>query len=262
MGVRYSMTRSTRRPAIFLGCLLLVALNTAAALEPPYLDEMPNPQRVLRDFKGRDRLDTLALQLGALARLSRIVVEMAGTRYYTPGQYPTADEARILQAIRAASEPLLAEAEGTFDPKLTGADTPRAEWRRSVARYRESAEVYQRLMDLYFSPQFRKLHGAMLAERGATIDNARAAQERGRRALAGEPEPIAPKDWTWALVLAGAMLLLLVLGNLHLLLPMRIGASDPHVLRVGLKSYRLDWVAGVVTVYSKKDEVKQARTRA
>ena len=248
----------SRKPGVFLGCLLLAAAGSAAALEPAYLDEVPSPERVLRDFKGEDRLDTLALQLGALARLNRIVVEMAGARYYTPGQYPTPDEARILQAIRAASEPLAAEAQGSFDPALTGADTPRAEWRRSVDRYRNSADVYDRLMDLYFSAQFREAHGARLAERGATIDAARTAEERGRRALAGEAEPVAPKDRTWAVVVAGAMLLLLVLGNLHLLLPIRVGASDPHVLRIGRKRYRLNWARGIVTDYAKRDEVKES----
>jgi hypothetical protein len=247
----------SHKAGVLLGCLLLAASGSAAALEPAYLDEMPSPERVLRDFKGEDRLDTLALQLGAMARLNRIVVEMAGARYHTPGQYPTPDEARILASIRAASEPLAAEAEATFDPALTGADTPRAEWRRSVARYRNSGDVYDRLMELYFSPQFRDAHGASLAERGATIDAARDAEERGRRALAGEPEPVAPKDRTWALVFGGAMLLWLVLGNLHLLLPIRVDASDPHVLRIGLKRHRLGSATGVLTDYAKKDEVKE-----
>jgi len=67
-----------------LACLCLMALP-CAALEPAYLGDMPDPVRVTRDFAGEDRLDTLALQVAALSRLNRILLEMAGQRRYQPG---------------------------------------------------------------------------------------------------------------------------------------------------------------------------------
>ena len=228
---------------------MLLALPSAA-LEPAYLSEMPDPKRVPQDFVGADRLDTLALQIAALGRLSRIVVEMAGDRYHTPGQYPTPDEQRVLNSIRAVSEPLGAEAEATFDPKLTGADTPRAEWRRKVSRYQASPELYTQLMERYFSPAFSDAHLASLADKDATLHAVREQEARGRRALAGEPEPVPARDYTLPLAIGAAMSLLVVLGNLHLLRRIRISARDPHVLRVGLKRHRLDWATGVVTSYS------------
>src|SRR6266540_89693 len=81
---------------ISLSGLLLLAPLPCRALEPDYLREWPDPQRVIQDIKGKDRMDTLARQSGALIRLRLIVKEMAGARYHTPGQYPTADERRIL----------------------------------------------------------------------------------------------------------------------------------------------------------------------
>ena len=45
---------------------------------------------MIQDVKGKDRMDTLARQSGALIRLRLIVKEMAGARYHTPGQYSTA----------------------------------------------------------------------------------------------------------------------------------------------------------------------------
>ena len=247
--------RTTARcGALLLSCMLLPL--PSAALEPAYLSEMPDPKRVPQDFAGSDRLDTLALQLAALGRLSRIVVEMAGDRYNTPGQFPTPDEQRVLDSIRAVSEPLHAEAEATFDPKLTGADTPRAEWRRKVSRYQASPELYTQLTERYFSQAFRDAHLASLADKDATLRAVRDQEARGRRALAGEPEPVPPRDYTLPLAIGAAMSLLVVFGNLHLLRRVRISAKDPHVLRIGLKRHRLDWATGVITNYSHRDDVQ------
>ena len=83
-GVRY--TRRRRSTDISMRVLVLAALvvlamfRPALARDPGYLDEFPDPQRVFRDIQGRDRLDTLARQLGALDRLAGIMVEMAGSR--------------------------------------------------------------------------------------------------------------------------------------------------------------------------------------
>jgi hypothetical protein len=121
---------------------------------------MPAPKRITQDFQGSDRLDTLALQVAALTRLNRLVTEMAGDRYYTPGEYPTPDEARVIAAIRAEATTLGAEAEATFDPKARGADSPRAQWRKKVSAYERGDELSARLMQLYFSPAFRDAHAA------------------------------------------------------------------------------------------------------
>ena len=112
-------------------------------------------------------------------------------------------------------------------------------------------------MDRYFSPAFRDAHRASMASKDAAVSAVRNQEARGRRALAGEPEPLPEKDRTKALAFGAAMILLLALGNLHLLRRIRVGAKDPHVLRVGLKRYRLDWATGVVADYRQREEVKE-----
>ncbi len=122
---RRNVTRRFGKTAAFaaLSTLCLVAFR-ASALEPAYLAEWPDPQRIAQDFKGIDRLDTLALRVAALTRLNRLVNEMAGDRYYSAGKFPTPDEARVIAAIRAAATPLNAEVEAALDAKAAGADTP------------------------------------------------------------------------------------------------------------------------------------------
>ena len=83
------------RLAVTLG-LALVA-QTSGALEPPYLDEWPDPERVVQDFRGDDELDTLARQIGALRRLNTMLRDLAGDRESTDAFTP--DEMRIMQAI-------------------------------------------------------------------------------------------------------------------------------------------------------------------
>ncbi len=52
----------------------------ANAVEPGYLDELPEIPRVLADMQGKYKADTYARQAAALYELSEVVLEMAGER--------------------------------------------------------------------------------------------------------------------------------------------------------------------------------------
>jgi hypothetical protein len=108
MGLRQT-ARSGRR--VLLGAAILLALSTsspARALDPPYLGEFPDPERVAKDFaQGDDRMDTLAHQVAALNRLYQLAAEMAGERRYRPGpqEFPNADEFALRTRIGKVSGP-------------------------------------------------------------------------------------------------------------------------------------------------------------
>jgi len=235
---------------VVAACALLAFARNAAALEPAYLSEFPEPKRITQDFQGSDRLDTLALQIAALTRLNLLVSEMAGDRYYGQGKYPTADEARVVAAVRATAEPLGAEAEATFDPKARGADTPRAQWRSKEKAYERSDELYTRLIQLYFTPAFQAAHATQLAAKQRAQSVGREQIDRGRRALKGEKEPVPPPNYTREILFGVAMLALCLVGGLGMLRRTKITATPPHRFRVGFRRYTIEEATGTIANYS------------
>ena len=71
-----------------LACAKAVAATVAAAqpLNPAYLNEMPDPPRILSAIKGKNPEDTIERQMGAFQALMKIVDDMAWTqeRRYLP----------------------------------------------------------------------------------------------------------------------------------------------------------------------------------
>lgn len=231
-------------------CVLVGFAHAATATDPAYLAELPDAKRVAQDFKGSDRLDTLALQIAALTRLGQIVTEMAGDRYYTPGKYPTPDEARALAAIKAAAEPLAAEAETAFDPKARGADTPRQRWRNKSREYAGSDELNARLMQLYFTPAFRSAHEAGLTAKARSQQKGREELQRGKDALDGKTEPKPPPAYAQEILFGAAMLALCLLGGLRMLRRPKLKTTAPHRVWLGFKRYTVETATGVIANYS------------
>jgi hypothetical protein len=229
----------------------LIALP-CSALEPAYLSEFPDPQRVLQDFRGTDRLDTLALQMAALTRLNRFVPEMAGTRYYGAGQYPTRDEQRTLDAITAVATPLEAEVDAAVGVRPRTPGTPRGAWQAKFEAHLYGDDLYQRLMAAYFSPSFRAAHIASTGATDALRERGRAQVERGARTLAGEAEPVNTPSRTREIEFGLAMLALVVLGAAPLWRRARISASAPYAFRLALKRYQVEYVSGVLANYSQR----------
>ena len=212
---------------------LLGLARNAAAADPSYLAGFPDPQRITQDFKGKDRLDTLALQVAALTRLDLIVTQMAGNRRYTP------DEKRVTAAIRSAAERLAAEAEAAFDPNARGTNSPREQWRAKVRAYDNEA-THARLMQLYFTPAFRAELTAKLQARDA----------RGKRAPDAKP---APSGKVREALVGATMLVLCVLGGYRLLRRPTVTTTAPHRLRVGFRRYTIAAATGTIANYSHRE---------
>ena len=178
---------------------------------------------------------------------------MAGPRYNRPGQYPTADEQGVMNAIRAAAAPLDADVGAELGTGPRGPGTPRGEWYAKFEAYQYSDELYERLMDSYFSPSFRAAHAASTGAVAASQERGREQLERGRRALAGEPEPVITADRTREIQIGLAMLALVVLGAAPLLRRATISAHAPYTFRLGFKRYGIEWVSGVLANYSHRE---------
>src|SRR5687768_14093773 len=175
---------------------------------------MPDAQRVFRDIQGRDRLDTLARQLGALDRLAGIMVEMAGPRAARPGGHPNPDEQQIMDGYRAAAAPLFREVDALVGA-AKGPGSPRAIFTAKHAAYRVDRALTHELMSRFFSGRFEAAYAKAI---GQTFDQEkyRAQERRNLRALRGGPETVwsrlSDEDQASALRYGAAMLLLVVLG--------------------------------------------------
>src|SRR5262245_17768749 len=64
--------------AVVAALQLLLTINASSqAPNPPYLREMPSEERVLREIKGTEPIDTAARQSGAFEQLRKIIYDLA-----------------------------------------------------------------------------------------------------------------------------------------------------------------------------------------
>lgn len=230
------------------------------AQEANYLAEMPASQRVIADFAGgRDELDTLARQTGALQRLHRMVGELGGRRYATQGATPA--ERTRQQDYAEAAGLLRQRALDRFGAGPHAINSPRARWVGSVDRYERSGDVYTTLL-AYFSPAVQAQHRAQMAAMGQAQAEGRALINQGLRELGGETgsewEQQSPESRQGAIAWISLLSLLLGLGILRELLPVKVTGGTIPSLRVGLRRYRLNTVTG--TLGNWRAELKSTTT--
>ena len=66
--------------AICLSIILLVTFSipvTAQTTNPRWISEMPAPERILREIKGKDAVDTAERQMGVFKHLMEIIDSIA-----------------------------------------------------------------------------------------------------------------------------------------------------------------------------------------
>lgn len=91
---------------VVLALVALIALLQTAAIEaqgtnPPYLGQMPPVERVLRDIRGADSIDTAARQAGVFWQLQGVIRNLARSQHRTDRQF-TPDETRLSSEYRNA----------------------------------------------------------------------------------------------------------------------------------------------------------------
>lgn len=147
----------------FTGLLLTTATHSQG-LNPLYLREMPSEERILREVKGSDPIDTAARQYGAFEQLSQIIRDLALAAHRNDRQW-TQDEQRLFVQYQNASL-------RAWQPvqKALAQDRPRL---NKLQSYAIDPDFTAELLNQFFSPNFRALYAranAIFAARHAEVE--------------------------------------------------------------------------------------------
>jgi hypothetical protein len=156
-----------------MSIILLVTFSipvTAQTTNPRWLSEMPAPERILREIKGKDAEDTIERQMGAFKHLMEIIDNMAyGLEHRYLPNHATPDENRIKEVYGKAYADLWYKAKNRDD------------------NYIHNWDLHFEMMDKFFSKGFHELY--LKADK-----NSAAFYEKHRKESAGVVLSIGPKD--------------------------------------------------------------------
>ena len=133
-------------------------------LNPPYLSEMPPPERVIAALKGATPKATALLQMGAFYQLGEVIRTLAGRRAIRNQLTP--DEIRLMQTYAAASLQV-----GQAIEKTLPSEQEKTKWRNDApSEYRfattdprfgvEGTQLFARLLSEKLRTQFAAAIGA------------------------------------------------------------------------------------------------------
>lgn len=247
-----------------IALLLANALTAALALDPAYLGEMPEPRDVVQGHEGADRLDTLSRQAAALGIVRGLIKEMAGTRYYAGGVYPTPDEQRILDVYSAESGRVYGEAKSIYDPAGANAFEPRRAWEKRRDEYANDPRFRDRVLERHFSAEFRERRLSTIADLKGRVAQHQATQaEQDARDSGQEREGtnwsrMSADERVGAVAAGLSLLVVLGLGLFRELRPSGFVGDDFRSYRVGFRRYRIEWVTGTLTNYEAQQNLSSS----
>ena len=169
-----------------------------------YLEEMPDPARVVADVVGSDSLDTAARQRAALDRLEDVITSFAterGCRVNPPPDCPegmsnaiTREEQEFNGRYSRASGAILEAVYHALDPNNQqnfgdAPNSPRQQWNRVYDSYNRMSYI-QALLRRYLSPRTRAHYLEVL--RARALESAQLEQANVPRRRDTRPVPPAP----------------------------------------------------------------------
>jgi hypothetical protein len=125
------------------------------AERPPFLKQMPAPERVMADIQGSDQLDTAARQVAALNRLSDVVVTLSGTADAPGGVRLTTGELALNGRYAGAASSLRIAVYRRIDPdnkQQFDENSKRNQWNRQRDRYYNDPAFTTALLQGYLTP--------------------------------------------------------------------------------------------------------------
>ncbi|MDH5501634.1 MAG: hypothetical protein OEY72_11110, partial [Gammaproteobacteria bacterium] len=231
--------------------LLLFCATTVLALDPPWLDEFPELDRIIADSDTGDRFDDLARQAGVVRQLREAVNILAGNRRWN-GQL-TPDEEAVIARYWEADKWIQAQAEPIAPKTASGnKESPWTRWYLLASEYELDEDLRAATVSTYFSAATQRELGYADAERAAQV-------ARGR-ALTSEGFGMKPKSqWDKQTPEEMANSILFIVGMVVVMLPFLyretrrfgIDKKDPKQLRAGFRRYTLHWFSGTVANYRK-----------
>lgn len=135
-------------PLVVIGFALALAVDVRHVYAQRWVDEMPEPERVIQDIHGSDDIDTAARQYSALFFLARTVEFV-----FLGREIPVAASAK-LQGYRRAEASVFQRMH--FDPNCKAPDCPVRQYLRLVSRYDNNPQFEEEIRSRYFSQQWRK----------------------------------------------------------------------------------------------------------
>ncbi len=237
--------------ALLLVTLLGTAPLTAQGIPHGYLNEMPDPARVLADIHGSDSLDTAARQRVALEILSSIVEEFA--RHEGLNLRLTPEEMELNGRYRRASGEIISATYHTLDPndqQKNDANSPRAEWNQLCNQYRRNETFIRKLLERYLSPRNRDRYLEILRPYLVSYHAAQAAQKAQQdkvvpAAACCTALPAGSSSGIW-LDFGAIALLLFAFGLVRETRPFGLDDSDPFTIRSGWSTYKVYSSTGTV----------------
>ncbi len=231
--------------------LLLLCATTVLALDPHWLDEFPDLDRIIADNSTGDRFEDLARQAGVVRQLREAVNILAGNRRWNNQLTP--DEQAVIARYWEADKWIQSQAE-LVAPKgsADGGESAWTRWYLAASSYELDEDLRAATISTYFS-------AATLRELGYADAEHAALAARGR-ALTSEGFGMKPKSrWDKQTAEEKTESILFIAGMVVFMLPFlyretrRFGISkkDPKQLRAGFRRYTLHWFSGTVANYRK-----------
>jgi hypothetical protein len=122
--------------------------------DPPYLREMPSPERVIREIQGTDPMDTVARQVTVLGQMGRAVERMVDAKRYRK----TADEQQVMYTYSFAA----------YELSQTFAKTHSPEDLKALAaletRHEMNNALYVEALNKFYSPAILAAHAKVDAQ--------------------------------------------------------------------------------------------------
>lgn len=185
--------------------LFLTALVIAPAHAQQLLSQMPDPERVLRDFGGKDEMDTAARQKAAIEILRKATMDFAGISDISQASSAIAAKHRSYLDMRQRIDQTVAQ-RLNFDSQCQGRDC-RLFW-KTWEGYRDSSTFQDEVVSKYWSPQlqsqFRATQQSKIQELEQFRTSKAAAAREGQQGV-----PIAAV----AIAIGGVLIVLLYLGK-------------------------------------------------
>lgn len=164
------MARHPLIAALAVMALILPVPTTVLGAEPEYVDDMPEPARVIANISGVDEFDTAARRYVAFSRLESMMIELIGTRLVTEDATPSELALRreyhdaYLQIQHDLREGLATE-EREYRP-----DTAYGRWWALIDSYCcSNDDINEEILSTLFSPAFLAMYQPIHAV-NASID--------------------------------------------------------------------------------------------
>jgi type IV secretory pathway TraG/TraD family ATPase VirD4 len=142
-------------PLVLILCPCAAPALAQVPAPPVYLNQMPEPERVVADVRGSDALDSAARQVAALKRLIDVVVVLSGTADASGGPRLTTREVALNGRYAGAASSLLTAVYREIDPdnkQQSDENSRRNQWNRLRDRYGNDGAFISALLQRYLTP--------------------------------------------------------------------------------------------------------------